>query len=154
MNWDWCKSILKFFSPVFVMHSISLHCILPQQHYQQYGQRMLPGLGNIVHNYQRLPPQEHSLVQRQRRHVLNLNEIYIPMRLTDRMLVEVALLLIGLTHIQGCGSAFISSGSSILGWIPIRIQGFNDQKMDKNYSWKNIKFFLIKNYNLPIPRPP
>jgi hypothetical protein len=32
---------------------------------------------------------------------------------------------------QGCGSAFISSGSgsgsSTLGWIPIRIQGFNDQ---------------------------
>ncbi len=29
---------------------------------------------------------------------------------------------------QSCGSAFISSGSgsSILGWIPIRIQGFND----------------------------
>ncbi len=40
--------------------------------------------------------------------------------------------------IQGCGSAFISSGSgsSILGWIPIRIQGFNDQKLKKNYSWK------------------
>ncbi len=40
---------------------------------------------------------------------------------------------------QGCGSAFISSGSgsSILGWIPIRIliQGFNDQKLKKkNYS--------------------
>ncbi len=23
-----------------------------------------------------------------------------------------------------------------LGWIPIRIQGFNDQKLKKNYSWK------------------
>jgi hypothetical protein len=40
------------------------------------------------------------------------------------------------TEKQGCGSAFISSGSgsSILGWIPIRIQGFNDQKMKKDYS--------------------
>ncbi len=41
-------------------------------------------------------------------------------------------------YAQGCGSAFISSGSgsSILGCIPtdpdpIRIQGFNDQKLKK-----------------------
>jgi hypothetical protein len=43
---------------------------------------------------------------------------------------------------QGCGSAFISSGSgsSILGWIPIRIQGFNDQNLKKKkYSWKKKK---------------
>ncbi len=40
------------------------------------------------------------------------------------------------TFLQGCGSAFISSGSSIFGWIPIRIQGFNNQKLNKNYSWK------------------
>ncbi len=26
--------------------------------------------------------------------------------------------------------------SSIVGWIPIRIQGFNDQKLKINYSWK------------------
>ncbi len=47
---------------------------------------------------------------------------------------------------QGCGSAFISSGSrsSILGWTPIRIQGFNDQKLKKNYSWKKIIFFISK----------
>ncbi len=38
---------------------------------------------------------------------------------------------------------------------PIRIQGFNDQKLEKNNSWKkNYIFFLIKNCNLPIPRPP
>ncbi len=37
---------------------------------------------------------------------------------------------------------------------PIRIQGFNDQKLEKNYSWKFFYIFLIKNYNLPIPRPP
>ncbi len=47
---------------------------------------------------------------------------------------------------QGCGSAFISSwsgsGSSILGWIPIRIHGFHDQKLKKNYSWKKITFIL------------
>ncbi len=36
---------------------------------------------------------------------------------------------------------------------PIRIQGFNDQKLKKNYSWKK-KNFVIKNCNLPIPRPP
>ena len=45
--------------------------------------------------------------------------------------------------ILGCGSAFISSGSgsSILGWTPIRIrnpeliriQGFNDRKFEQNY---------------------
>ncbi len=38
---------------------------------------------------------------------------------------------------------------------PIRIQGFNDQKLKKNKSWKKkFNFFLIKNCNLPIPRPP
>ncbi len=42
------------------------------------------------------------------------------------------------------------SGSS-----PIRIQGFNDQKFQKNYSLKFfLNFFYIKNCNLPIPRPP
>ncbi len=39
---------------------------------------------------------------------------------------------------QGCGSAFISSGSgsSILGWIPIRIQSGSRALMTKN--WKKI----------------
>ncbi len=43
---------------------------------------------------------------------------------------------------QGCGSAFISSGSgsSILGWIPIRIQGFNDQKLKKITAEKKLIF--------------
>ncbi len=36
---------------------------------------------------------------------------------------------------------------------PIRIQGFDDQKLTKNYSWKFL-FYFIKNYNIPIPRPP
>jgi hypothetical protein len=34
---------------------------------------------------------------------------------------------------------------------PIRIQGFEDQKLEKIYSCQN--FFLL-NYNLPILRPP
>jgi hypothetical protein len=34
---------------------------------------------------------------------------------------------------------------------PIWIQGFYDQKLGKIYS---LNFLLIKNYNLPIPRPP
>ncbi len=57
---------------------------------------------------------------------------------------------------QGCGSVFIwyGSGSSILGRIPIRIQGFWWPKIGKMYSWKKITFFWIKNYNLPIPGPP
>ncbi len=52
------------------------------------------------------------------------------------------------SHKQGCGSAFISSGSrsSILSWIPIwiqygsgiRIQGFNDQKLKKITAEKKI----------------
>ncbi len=36
---------------------------------------------------------------------------------------------------------------------PIRIQGFDDQKLENIYK-KKILFFKIKNYNLPIPRPP
>ncbi len=47
----------------------------------------------------------------------------------------------------GCGSAFILSGSgsrsSILGWIPIRIQGFKDQKLEKSTAEKK-KIFLSK----------
>jgi hypothetical protein len=37
---------------------------------------------------------------------------------------------------------------------PIRIQGFNDQRLKNITAEKKIKFFFIKNYNLPIPRPP
>ncbi len=37
---------------------------------------------------------------------------------------------------------------------PIRIQGFNDQKLKKITAEKKLNFFLIKNYNLPITRPP
>jgi hypothetical protein len=47
---------------------------------------------------------------------------------------------------QGCGSAFISSGFgsgiSILSWIPIRIQAFNDQKLKKKLQLKKIEFFF------------
>ncbi len=73
--------------------------------------------------------------------------------------------------IQCCGSVFIfsgsGSGSRVCRWRPIRIriripdpdpiriQGLNDQKLEKNYSWKKVNFFfIIKNCNLPIPRPP
>ncbi len=52
------------------------------------------------------------------------------------------------TYNQGCGSAFISSGSgsSILGWTPIRIriQGFNDQKLKKKLQLKKKKIFWSK----------
>ncbi len=37
---------------------------------------------------------------------------------------------------------------------PIRIQGSDDQKLEKNLQQKRNKFFWIVNYNLPIPRPP
>ncbi len=37
--------------------------------------------------------------------------------------------------------------------IRIQIQGFDDQKFDKIYSWKKTYIFLIKNCFL-IPRPP
>ncbi len=36
----------------------------------------------------------------------------------------------------------------------IRIQGSNDQILKKFTQKKNIKFFCMKTYNLPIPRPP
>ncbi len=50
---------------------------------------------------------------------------------------------------QCFGSVFIFSGSGSgsrgWGWRPVRIQGFNDQKLEKNYSWKkNLIFFLSK----------
>ncbi len=52
---------------------------------------------------------------------------------------------------QGCGSAFISSGSgsSILGWIPIRIQGFKKQKLKKNYSYPKKLIFLDQKLQFP-----
>jgi hypothetical protein len=37
---------------------------------------------------------------------------------------------------------------------PIRIQGFNDQKLKQKLQLKKFNFFGSKNYNLPIPRPP
>jgi hypothetical protein len=38
---------------------------------------------------------------------------------------------------------------------PIRIQGFNVQKLKKKFQLKKkLSFFWIKNYNLPIPSPP
>ncbi len=37
---------------------------------------------------------------------------------------------------------------------PIRIPGFNDQKLEKITAENFLLFFLIKNCNLPIPRPP
>jgi hypothetical protein len=36
---------------------------------------------------------------------------------------------------------------------PIRIQGFDDQKLKKKYSRKFILSFLLKSCNLLIPRP-
>ncbi len=55
---------------------------------------------------------------------------------------------------KGCGSAYswYGFGSSILGWIPIRIQGFDDQKLEKIYSCKKIKFFLDQ--KVQFTRPP
>jgi hypothetical protein len=38
-------------------------------------------------------------------------------------------------------------------FIRIRIPGFNDQKL-KKLQLKKFFFFFLKNYNLPIPRPP
>jgi hypothetical protein len=39
-------------------------------------------------------------------------------------------------------------------WIRIRIQGFDDQKLKEKKLEKFLNFFLIKNCNLLIPRPP
>ncbi len=51
------------------------------------------------------------------------------------------------------GSEIIYSGSSILGWIPIRIQGFDNQNWKTFTARKKLYIFLIKNCNLLIPRP-
>ncbi len=54
------------------------------------------------------------------------------------------------------GKRDTGSRSSILGWIPIRIQyesgsrGFDDQNLENLQLKKQI---LIKNFSLPIPRP-
>ncbi len=51
--------------------------------------------------------------------------------------------------------SWVGSGSSILAWIPIRIQGFDDPKIGKNLQLKkNLIFFFIKNSKLPILWPP
>jgi hypothetical protein len=51
---------------------------------------------------------------------------------------------------QCCGSSIFFSMR-----IGIKIQGFDDQKLEKIYSCQNVLFiFLIKNCNLLIPRPP
>ncbi len=63
---------------------------------------------------------------------------------------------------QVCRSVFIwyGSGSSIFGWIPIRIwiQSGSGVLMTKNWKKLHQKFFLFflfyQNYNVPIPRPP
>ncbi len=41
----------------------------------------------------------------------------------------------------GSGLIDSGSGSSILGWIPIRIQAFDDQNLEKMFSWKKLIFF-------------
>jgi hypothetical protein len=61
---------------------------------------------------------------------------------------------------QGCGSAFISSwsGSSVLGWIPIRIQSGSGALMTKNLrkklQLKILFYFLDQKLPVPFPRPP
>ncbi len=60
---------------------------------------------------------------------------------------------------QCFGSLFIDSGSgsSILGWIPIRVRiqswsrALITKKFKKIYSWKKVTIILIKNCNLPNP---
>jgi hypothetical protein len=83
---------------------------------------------------------------------------------SNKEMVQVPAATLTESSKQGCGSVFIwygsGSGSSILGWIPIRIRiqsgakGFDDQIFKKVLQLKKITFYLIKNYNLPIPRPP
>ncbi len=45
-------------------------------------------------------------------------------------------------HFFRSGLIDTGSGSSILDWIPIRIQGFDDQKLGKNYSRKKLCFVI------------
>ncbi len=51
------------------------------------------------------------------------------------------------------GPGFIDSGSSISGWIPIRIrfQGSNDQKLENIYSWKKDKIFFDQKLQFTNP---
>ncbi len=56
-------------------------------------------------------------------------------------------LIVSMTSFLCFGSGLIdsSSGSGILAWIPIRIQGFDDQKLKKKFTaGKNLIFFLLK----------
>ncbi len=58
--------------------------------------------------------------------------------------------------IQRLGSAFIwygsGSGASLFYWIPIRIWGFDDQKLKKIYSWKKITNFLNQKLQFTYPQ--
>ncbi len=75
---------------------------------------------------------------------------------------KLALILHKKSPNQCSGSGFIDfeSGSSILGWKPtrvrfqIRIQSFEDQKLEKITVETKFDIFLTRNYNLLIPRPP
>ncbi len=75
---------------------------------------------------------------------------------TIRLLLFEKKLSLTFSILQGCGSAFISSGSGsgILGWIPIRIRIQSGSRAVMTKNWKKVTakkklhFFYIKNYNL------
>jgi hypothetical protein len=73
---------------------------------------------------------------------------------TDLLMLQLGTFIY--TPYQGCGFVFIwyGSGSGILGWILIRIQGFWWLKIEKKFTAKKKLNFFVKNYNLPISRPP
>ncbi len=54
----------------------------------------------------------------------------------------------------GSGFTVSRSGSSILGWIPIRSRVFMTKYGKKFIAGKKFDIFLIKNGHLLIPRPP
>ncbi len=45
---------------------------------------------------------------------------------------------------SGFGFIESGSGSSYLGWIPIRVQDLDDQKLKEMYSWKKVWYFYDK----------
>jgi hypothetical protein len=71
---------------------------------------------------------------------------------------EIYLMRIRIRHTvlknQCCGSVLIfsGSGSRVCRWRPIRIQGFNDQKLKKNTAEKKVKNYYNHSKKKPILR--
>ncbi len=66
---------------------------------------------------------------------------------------DTAVVGVPITRVSDPYSFWYGSGSSILGWIPIKIQGFGDQKLEKNIQLGKKLFFEDKKLQFTYPLP-